>query len=168
MKRLPSRRAAHSRHKSPEISVRIPRDFSTRSERERDIFTQNTWCDSCYMINLGMLEPIEYQLGNKIYLEGKCGRCGSKVISEIIHSKSSGTDEDIIWPIHDNSKPALTFLPKKIQYSFMGGPQDVNCPPSHKATIKLNPKARIFIWVLLLVCLVLFVTELLKGFIYGR
>lgn len=108
---------------------RVLRDFMARTEEEQRAFTCVTWCDSCNFSDLGMIEPYEYKLGDKIYLEGKCTRCGSAVISEIIPKAEAGGDVDIIYPIQDASKPAHTYLPRGFSPSpFNRGYTDYDYP----------------------------------------
>ena len=97
--------------------LRLARDFQARPGQEREIFTQQTWCDSCEAGHLGMLEPVEYQEGERIFLEGKCYRCGSPVISEIIDGNTGKREVDIIWPIKGRFPRGLTKLPRKSFYS---------------------------------------------------
>ncbi|MFB9885622.1 hypothetical protein [Balneatrix alpica] len=61
----------------------IPRDFSKRSQDDQQAFLQQTWCNTCMEMDLGMTEPQEYELEGRIYVEGKCVKCGSSVITEI-------------------------------------------------------------------------------------
>lgn len=62
---------------------RIDRDFNQRSEEERKAFLEQTWCDQCQEVNLGMIEPEEYELNEIIFIEGKCAKCGNTVLTEI-------------------------------------------------------------------------------------
>jgi len=68
---------------------KIERDFHQRSEEEQASFLEQTWCDSCQEVDLGMTDPDEYELDGKIIIEGKCKKCGSSVTTEIF-----GEDED--------------------------------------------------------------------------
>jgi len=69
------------------MSERIERDFSCRSEEEQQAFLEQTWCDNCMEVNLGMSEPAEYEFKGVVYIEGRCNRCGEVVLTEL-------TDED--------------------------------------------------------------------------
>lgn len=66
---------------------RIMRDFDARDEQERSAFLEQTWCDHCQQANLGMKDPVEYELRGVVYIEGSCLRCGQPVVTEL-------TDED--------------------------------------------------------------------------
>ena len=140
------------------ISGKIPTDFRARSEKEQEIFTQVTWCDSCLMGDLGMLEPSEYRVGNRVFLEGKCSRCGSTITSEILKQKINGVKEDVIWPIRDKSKPALTYLPRKKFTSILGNdPGSIYGSFSLRTPRKISRTDQIVFWALLLVCLAILV-----------
>lgn len=60
------------------------RDFSARSEEEQQDFLSQTWCNQCMEMDLGMTEPQEFESEGRIWIEGKCKRCGSSVITEIV------------------------------------------------------------------------------------
>lgn len=141
-----------------QILPRIPCDFLDRPEDERRAFICVTWCDSCSIGSLGMLEPIEYKLGDKTYLEGKCARCGSTIISEIIPKEESGGDVDIISPIQDPSKPALTYLPRNFSPSpFKRGYTDW-VYPNLQGTGQLGLPLKIAFWIIALIgifCIIL-------------
>ncbi len=62
---------------------RRPRDFSARRDAERRSILRNTWCDNCAEVDLGMLDPAEYEEGGEILVEGSCARCGAKVVSTV-------------------------------------------------------------------------------------
>jgi len=62
---------------------RIPRNFSTRSESERRSILKNARCENCAEIDLGMLDPFEFEEGGEILVEGRCARCGDEVSSAI-------------------------------------------------------------------------------------
>ena len=59
------------------------RDFFSRDFNEQQWMADNTWCDICGEADLGLDDPVEYEENNKILLEGKCRKCGAKVVSEI-------------------------------------------------------------------------------------
>ena len=68
----------------PEIAMaRRPRDFSARSESERRRILESTWCENCAEVDLGMLDPLEFEEGGDILVEGSCARCGVRVVSTI-------------------------------------------------------------------------------------
>ncbi len=62
---------------------RIERDFMARDEQERQAFLEQTWCDKCLQENLGMKEPVEYELKGTVCIEGKCNQCGEVVLTEL-------------------------------------------------------------------------------------
>lgn len=59
--------------------MRGPRDFWKRAAWEREWLLQNTWCDVCQEADLGMVEPVEYEEGEAVYVEGKCAICAGPV-----------------------------------------------------------------------------------------
>lgn len=65
------------------MSERIERDFSARDEDEQKAFLEQTWCDGCMEVNLGMGEPVEYELNDTVFIEGKCNRCGQSILTEL-------------------------------------------------------------------------------------
>ncbi|WP_420555401.1 hypothetical protein [Neptuniibacter marinus] len=62
---------------------RIERDFNLRDEDEKKAFLEETWCDNCQEVNLGMKNPIEYEQNDIIFIEGKCRKCGNTILTEI-------------------------------------------------------------------------------------
>lgn len=69
------------------MTERTERDFFSHSEEDQQAFLEQTWCNSCQEVNLGMTDPQEYELKGIIYIEGKCKKCGEVVLTEL-------TDED--------------------------------------------------------------------------
>lgn len=63
------------------------RDFGARDQQEQQAFLEQTWCDNCLKANLGMSDPVEYELKGIVYIEGRCLGCGQPVLTEL-------TDED--------------------------------------------------------------------------
>ena len=63
--------------------MRVERDFSRRDEFERNWLVENTWCDDCDQADLGLRDPIEYEEGGSVYVEGACRRCGATIRSTI-------------------------------------------------------------------------------------
>lgn len=61
----------------------IERDFNLRDEDEKKAFLEETWCDNCQEVNLGMKNPIEYEQNDIIFIEGKCRKCGNIILTEI-------------------------------------------------------------------------------------
>jgi hypothetical protein len=70
--------------------TKIERDYSKRSEFERSCFEEDTWCDECNQADIGLFEPHEYEEGGKVFIEGKCRKCGGHVVSEIIEQSVVG------------------------------------------------------------------------------
>lgn len=150
-----------------QVPVKVQCDFNVRPEKERDVFTQTTWCDSCCYNNLGMLEPSEFKLRDKTYLKGKCSRCGSIIISEIIDKNISGSDVDIIWPIRDRSKPALTYLPRKSYDShFNWGGNKFGSSPLRTVT-RASVTEKIVLWIVVLMVIVVIILSVLHQLKYG-
>lgn len=63
---------------------RIERDFYARSAEEQASFLENTWCNSCREVDLGMTDPIEYEFMDRLFIEGKCKVCGEPSITEVV------------------------------------------------------------------------------------
>lgn len=59
------------------------RDFSERDEFQQYDVLKAVWCDECNAANLGVEDPIEYEEGGVILLEGKCAQCGEEVVARI-------------------------------------------------------------------------------------
>ncbi len=64
-------------------TTRIERDFFAREPEEQQAFLTQTWCDHCQAVDLGMTEPVEYELKNTVYIEGRCCGCGQIVVTEL-------------------------------------------------------------------------------------
>ncbi len=64
--------------------MRKQRKFYDRSEQDQAWFIQETWCEVCKKPDLGLTEPQEYEEDGKVFIEGKCKICGSRVVSEIL------------------------------------------------------------------------------------
>lgn len=64
-------------------SERIDRDFHLRDDEEKKAFLEETWCDHCQEVNLGMIEPVEYEQNDIVFIEGKCSKCGNIILTEI-------------------------------------------------------------------------------------
>ena len=71
---------------------RTERDFSAREPFLQKWMIDNTWCDVCQKADLGLINPIEYELDGKVFVEGSCRACGGRVISEV--SEEDRTDEN--------------------------------------------------------------------------
>lgn len=59
------------------------RDFYERDEFQQYDVLKAVWCDECDAPNLGIEDPVEYEEGGIILLEGKCAQCGEEVIARI-------------------------------------------------------------------------------------
>lgn len=62
----------------------IEKDFFARSPEEQNDFLQQTWCNQCMEMDLGMKNPQEFEAGERNWIEGECVKCGSKVITELV------------------------------------------------------------------------------------
>lgn len=62
---------------------KIARDFYARDEDEVKAFLEQTWCDNCQEVNLGMIEPEEYELNDTVFIEGKCAKCRAIILTEL-------------------------------------------------------------------------------------
>ena len=69
---------------------RETRDFFIRPQEEQADFLQQTWCNSCQQVDLGMKNPIEYEEQGRVFIEGECLKCGTAVTTEVV----DGVDED--------------------------------------------------------------------------
>lgn len=72
---------------------RIPRDFYARDPDEQAAFLQNTWCNECQEIDLGMTDPVEYELLDRVYIDGKCAKCGAVTTLEIVEDDEDDESE---------------------------------------------------------------------------
>ena len=63
--------------------ARISRTFSARIESERRWIIKNTWCENCAQLDLGIVDPLEFEEGGDIVVEGRCARCGERVHSTV-------------------------------------------------------------------------------------
>lgn len=62
---------------------KIERDFYLRDPEEQAAFLEQTWCNNCQQVDLGMTDPKEYQTEELITIEGKCKKCGETVVTEL-------------------------------------------------------------------------------------
>jgi hypothetical protein len=65
------------------VEERIEKDFFRRDQEDQQAFLQYTWCQKCMEVDLGMVEPCEYELGETTFIEGKCKKCGETVVTEL-------------------------------------------------------------------------------------
>jgi len=63
--------------------ARIKRNFGDRDAQDQRWLVANTWCDHCAKADLGLTEPVEYEEGGQILVEGKCKHCGERVVSRV-------------------------------------------------------------------------------------
>ncbi len=66
---------------------RVARRFESRSISEQGWLLDNTWCEFCGIYDLGMLDPEEYELDGRIFIEGRCRVCGRDLRSEIVDQR---------------------------------------------------------------------------------
>lgn len=59
-------------------------DLMTLPEIERDIYLNDSWCDTCNEADLGINNPELYVEDGRKYITGNCKVYGSKCSSEII------------------------------------------------------------------------------------
>ena len=69
---------------------RIERDFFARDKDDQEAFLTQTWCNTCMEVDLGMKEPVEYELNGVVYVEGQCVKCGNSVVTEIADDDTDG------------------------------------------------------------------------------
>jgi hypothetical protein len=63
---------------------RQERNFYDRDEEEQLAFLENTWCNRCQQVDLGMSHPVEFVLNNRLFIEGRCVVCGETVTTELV------------------------------------------------------------------------------------
>lgn len=73
---------------------RIERDFYARDKDDQEAFLTQTWCNNCMEADLGMVEPVEYELNEIVYVEGKCAKCGDTIVTEIADDTTDGAWDD--------------------------------------------------------------------------
>lgn len=62
----------------------IERDFYARSLEEQNDFLSQTWCNNCMEVDLGMVNPKEFETSERWWIEGDCVKCGQSTITEIV------------------------------------------------------------------------------------
>ncbi|MDP5056212.1 MAG: hypothetical protein NWP51_05045 [Marinomonas hwangdonensis] len=62
----------------------LERDFSARSIEEQHDFLSQTWCNHCMEMDLGMINPKEFETKDRVWIEGECKKCGQSTITEIV------------------------------------------------------------------------------------
>lgn len=73
---------------------RIERDFYARTPEDQEAFLTQTWCNSCLEMDLGMVEPVEFEQEGVIFIQGKCAKCGDVVTTEIADDSTDGEWDD--------------------------------------------------------------------------
>ena len=68
--------------------ARVVRKFAGRSISEQQWLLENTWCDTCTMYDLGMIDPEEYEEDGRVFIEGVCQVCGNPIKSEIVDQRA--------------------------------------------------------------------------------
>ncbi|WP_028669570.1 hypothetical protein [Saccharospirillum impatiens] len=60
------------------------RNFHDRDAEEQNAFLENTWCNRCQQVDLGMSDPVEFTLNGRLFIEGQCRVCGETVTTELV------------------------------------------------------------------------------------
>jgi hypothetical protein len=63
--------------------MRVHRDFFARDQIDQEYICENTWCDTCDEADIGLLNPVEYEEDSRVFVEGACARCLSRIVTEI-------------------------------------------------------------------------------------
>ena len=72
----------------------VERNFADRTPEDQEAFLTQTWCNTCQAVDLGMVEPKEYELNGVIIVEGKCAKCGEVRLTEVADESTDGEWED--------------------------------------------------------------------------
>jgi hypothetical protein len=62
---------------------RNKRDFSLRSEDDREQLLSEMWCHRCMEIPAVIEEPQEFEGNGLVFLEGRCYSCSTTLVMEI-------------------------------------------------------------------------------------
>ncbi|GGN20424.1 MULTISPECIES: hypothetical protein [Marinomonas] len=62
----------------------VERDFFARAEEEQRDFLAQTWCNHCMEVDLGMVNPKEFESKDRVWIEGDCVKCGHATVTEIV------------------------------------------------------------------------------------
>ena len=73
---------------------RTERDFYARDKEDQEAFLTQTWCNDCMEVDLGMKDPVEYEMGGVVYIDGKGVKCGGTVTTEIADDDTDGEWDD--------------------------------------------------------------------------
>jgi hypothetical protein len=60
------------------------RNFYDRDPVEQQAFLHNTWCNRCEQVDLGMSDPVEFLLNDRLFIEGHCVVCTETVTTELV------------------------------------------------------------------------------------
>ncbi len=63
--------------------MRIARDFFTRSPIDQQSICENAWCEACGEADVGLDNPVEYEIHGRIFVDGVCTRCGGNITTEL-------------------------------------------------------------------------------------
>lgn len=66
------------------------RNFFDRDEEEQTAFLENTWCNRCQQVDLGMSDPVEFTQNGRLFIEGRCLVCGETITTELVED-----DDDV-------------------------------------------------------------------------
>jgi len=69
--------------------MRVQRDFFARPMWEQETICENSWCPACAEADIGMLDPAEFEEGGRVFVEGRCARCGGSIRTELTESRAS-------------------------------------------------------------------------------
>jgi hypothetical protein len=69
--------------------MRVPRDFNLRDPAEQRALCSETWCSRCERPDLGLNDPIEYEEGGRIFVEGACVACGERLFTELLEARAN-------------------------------------------------------------------------------
>lgn len=69
--------------KEKEALNKIERSFSERPQDDQEALLKYTWCNTCMEVDLGMKSAREFELEERVWIEGECLKCGEVVITEL-------------------------------------------------------------------------------------
>jgi hypothetical protein len=70
--------------------MRVQKDFFARPSQDQESICENTWCSACNEADAGLLNPTEDAEDNRVFVEGNCAKCGSKIVTEIEDRSGGG------------------------------------------------------------------------------
>lgn len=62
---------------------RSKRDFTLRSDDDRERLLSEMWCHRCMEVPATIEEPQEFEGNGLVFLEGRCYSCGATLVLEI-------------------------------------------------------------------------------------